>query len=128
MTEVSQPTHNRLISVLKAIGPYLREEKCELDYYFFDCLAVCVDDEKSPEKREFWGWWLQLEKQEQNFIANYQFGLYDDKGKWRDVAIPAAAKVEVEKTLETFHQKLDSVLSEQYQFAISSHAESAKEL
>lgn len=52
------PTHYRLLSTLRAIGPYLRESQSTDGMYIFDCLSVCVNDKKSPEQREFWGWWL----------------------------------------------------------------------
>lgn len=68
MPETTQgPTHFRLMSKLKAIGPYLREPQSEEGRYYFDCLSVCVDDKKSPEKREFWGWWMDLEAIEGGF-------------------------------------------------------------
>lgn len=44
------PTHYRLLSTLRAIGPYLRESQCVDGSYLFDCLSVCVNDKKSPEK------------------------------------------------------------------------------
>ena len=52
--EAKKPTHYRLVTALKAIGPYLREPLCKEGAYHFDCLSVCVDDSKSPEDREFW--------------------------------------------------------------------------
>lgn len=128
MTDTSAPTHYRLMTSLKAIGPYLREGECEAGAYLFDCLSVCVNDKKSPEKREFWGWWLELEKQENAFIANYTFGQYDEKGQWLDVAIPDKARPEVERTLEDFHQKLVKVLSGNYNFTVSLHKNSVDTL
>ena len=71
MSEQSKnPTHYRLLSTLKAIGPYLREAQCEQGKYLFDCLSVCVNDKKSPEEREFWGWWLELEQEERRSKQN----------------------------------------------------------
>lgn len=75
-----EPTHYKLLNELKAIGPYLREMECETDQYCFDSLSVCIDDQKSPEAREFWGWWLLLEKTDQTFTANYTLGKYNKKG------------------------------------------------
>lgn len=124
MTNVKEPTHYRLMTSLKAIGPYIRESECQAGQYLFDCLSVCVDDKKSPELREFWGWWLDLTKTDNDFVANYTFGQYDEKGDWLDIAIPDDAQKEVEKTLENFHQKLVNVLSETYDYNISLHKNS----
>lgn len=124
MTDASAPTHYRLITALKAIGPYLREGECEPGTYLFDCLSVCVDDKKSPERREFWGWWLELEKQDDNFVANYTLGKYDEKGDWIDTALPKKSQLEVERTLEEFHKKLVSVLSGNYNYTVSLHKNS----
>lgn len=65
MSEVTNnPTHNRLLTKLRAMGPYLRDPQSKEGHYYFDCLSVCVDDRKSPELREFWGWWMVLESVE----------------------------------------------------------------
>ncbi len=66
---IKHPTHYRLLSALKAIGPYLREPQSSEGYYLFDCLAACVNDKKSPEEREFWGGGWSL-KGEGGFAAN----------------------------------------------------------
>ncbi|MFA0544508.1 sigma factor-binding protein Crl, partial [Vibrio sp. 10N.222.52.B7] len=68
------------LNVLKAIGPYLREPQSEDGHYIFDCLSVCVNDKKSPEEREFWGWWLELDKSEEGFSAKYNTGKYNIDG------------------------------------------------
>ena len=94
------PTHYRLMSTLKAIGPYLRESQSEEGRYLFDCLSVCVNDKKSPEEREFWGWWLELEQEGQTFAARYRIGLYDVKGDWVDEKLPKKAIEEVNRTQE----------------------------
>lgn len=77
MSEMTKtPTHYRLLSTLKAMGPYLREGQCSERFYLFDCLASCVNDKKSPEKREFWGWWMELTQNEQEMSACYHIGRY----------------------------------------------------
>ncbi|MBD1575036.1 sigma factor-binding protein Crl [Vibrio sp. S11_S32] len=125
MTDIATgPTHFRLLSALRAVGPYLRESDCQPGLYLFDCLSVCVDETKSPELREFWGWWLKLERVEQNFVANYSYGKYDEKGQWLDLSVPNNAQPEVERTLDAFHKKIEAVLVTQYGFTISSHQDS----
>lgn len=127
MSEQSKnPTHYRLLSTLKAIGPYLREAQCEQGKYLFDCLSVCVNDKKSPEEREFWGWWLELEQEGEAFEAKYRVGLYDAKGDWMDEKLPKKAVAEVCRTQEGFHQKLIDTLATQFGMTLDFHKESAE--
>ncbi|TXZ87082.1 Crl family RNA polymerase assembly factor, partial [Vibrio cholerae] len=39
-------------------------------------------DKKSPEKREFWGWWMELAQNEQEMSACYHIGRYTLAGDW----------------------------------------------
>lgn len=127
MSETTKsPTHYRLLSVLRAIGPYLRESQCEEGAYLFDCLSVCVDDKKSPEKREFWGWWLELNLEEGIYQARYRTGLYDLTGDWQDKKLPKKAIEDVNRTQEAFHQMLVETLQSEFALQIQMHKESVE--
>ncbi|MEQ1974884.1 sigma factor-binding protein Crl [Xenorhabdus sp. SGI240] len=107
MTLPASYSKNRLLKRFSALGPYVRELKCQNGYFFFDCLAVCVNAKVAPEKREFWGWWLELEEQKQGFIYHYQIGLFDKNGEWRAMKIKKKADLEhLESTLQVFHKRL----------------------
>lgn len=124
--QIKSPTHYRLLSTLRAIGPYLRESQSKDGYYLFDCLSVCVNDKKSPEQREFWGWWLELVANEAGFEARYRSGLYDITGEWQDKALPKKSVADVTRTQESFHQKLVDTLQNEFEIAVVMHKESVE--
>ncbi|MBD1555921.1 sigma factor-binding protein Crl [Vibrio sp. S9_S30] len=122
----ANPTHFRLLSALKAVGPYLREKESQEGHYLFDCLSVCVSDKKSPEEREFWGWWLEFDKQDEGYVANYSLGLYNVEGNWEPKVIPKKAQDEVTRTMEDFDKKLKKALSDRFEINYELHNESVE--
>ncbi len=116
--EIKSPTYHRLLGALKAVGPYLREDKCDPDCYFFDCLSVCVNDQQAPDKREFWGWWMELSVKEGNYKAVYKAGRYDLEGNWIDDQIQKASSEEVERTRAVFHEKLVAMLEKEFSILV----------
>ena len=113
MTKESQIlSYNRLVTRFTQLGPYLRKEKTNEEKFFFDCLSVCVNAEKTPDTREFWGWWLSLSTTEEGFFYDYQFGKFNTAGDWLTENIPNQDSQQVRETLSDFYLKLQNFVEE----------------
>lgn len=104
--------HSRFIRQFKTLGPYIRIEQCTEECYFFDCLAICVSARVDPSCREFWGWWLTLQREETKFFYSYQMGLFNEEGDWQPQEIPRKKQEEIQKTLNVFYERLSELLNQ----------------
>lgn len=118
-TKAKAMSHGRLITRFTQLGPYLRKEKSSEEGYFFDCLSACVNAKKTPETREFWGWWLELTRKKNGFKYIYSFGKYDTAGNWKKSAVPSKCTQSVNDSLDVFYQKICVFLEEELQLEIS---------
>ncbi|EPK3404138.1 sigma factor-binding protein Crl [Proteus mirabilis] len=113
MTSSLHPTRGKLLKRFAQIGPYIREQQCQESQFFFDCLAVCVNKKVTPEKREFLGWWMELERNGEQLIYYYQVGLFDKNGDWVNQVINKKDVIEsIHETLIRFHDFLQVAVSE----------------
>ncbi|WP_025744453.1 sigma factor-binding protein Crl [Salinivibrio costicola] len=122
MSDKTTLSHGRLKTRFTALGPYFREGISAPERYFFDSLSVCVDAEKDPDAREFWGWWFELAPTGDGFNYRYGFGLYDHKGDWVNESIPQEAREAVDKTLTNFYTKLYTLLDQELDLSLSPSA------
>ena len=102
--------HRQLIKEFMALGPYLRAEQSEPGRYFFDCLASCLNFIAAPDRREFWGWWLVLERCEGGFVLQSEQGLFSRDGLWLSRQPTGAAEPQVAQTHASFMQALQALL------------------
>lgn len=106
-------SNGKYLKKFAALGPYLREKQCLDGCYFFDSLAVCVNANITPEKREFWGWWMMLSPNEDGFEYSYHLGMYNSHGSWQAKVLKDNIAIDsIEKNLKSFHQSLSKQLSE----------------
>ncbi|CZF81698.1 sigma factor-binding protein Crl [Grimontia marina] len=104
--ETKTLSHGRLLTRFAQLGPYLRQNKCSEEGYFFDCLSACVNAKKSPECREFWGWWMEISPKEGGFEYAYTFGKFDTEGAWKAENVPNKSSTEVKASLDAFYSKI----------------------
>ncbi|RXK32877.1 sigma factor-binding protein Crl [Arsenophonus endosymbiont of Bemisia tabaci Asia II 3] len=112
MALTSNTYKSKLLKYFTRLVPYLRESQCQDDLFFFDCLAICVNAKTAPEKREFWGWWLELRRELDGFVYHYKLGMFDKAGNWQHIEINKSNVIKsLEETLQEFHKRLGDSLN-----------------
>lgn len=107
----SDYSNGKYLKKFTDLGPYLRSLQCQKGFYFFDSLVVCLDTKEEPEEREFFGWWLELQQTENEFIYHYQLGIFDKQANWQSQSLKDKADLDtIELNLQKFHQRLSDLL------------------
>ena len=106
----TEPSRGRLFKLFNDLGPYFRKSLSTESSFFFDCLEVCINPEKEPEQREFYGWWMIVTKQEECF--NYQRfdGIYNLAGDWVAETISSKDQQQLDQSFELFLKRLKILL------------------
>ncbi|MEI6896476.1 MAG: sigma factor-binding protein Crl [Psychromonas sp.] len=100
------PSRGRLFKIFTDLGPYFRKLQSTGDVFFFDCLEICIDDSKEPEKREFLGWWLVLTRNENSFAYERFNGRYNLDGDWVDSQIKKKEQKQIDDSFDLFIARL----------------------
>ena len=106
----TEPSSGRLCKLFTDLGPYFRKQQSTEQLFFFDCLEICIDPEKEPGEREFYGWWLELEKSENGFNYKRFNGHYNLAGNWIVENICAQDQQQLDMSFELFLKRLETLI------------------
>ncbi|HEY5715803.1 MAG TPA: sigma factor-binding protein Crl [Psychromonas sp.] len=104
------PSHGRIIKLFTDLGPYFRRLQSTESSYFFDCLEICVDDNKEPEEREFLGWWLVVTKNGDGCQYERFNGRYNLAGQWEVESISAKELKQLDNSFTLFIERLQTLI------------------
>ncbi len=113
------PSRGRLFKIFTDLGPYFRKLQSTDSSFFFDCLEVCVDDEKEPEEREFYGWWLVVTRNEDGFDYERYDGIYNLAGDWVVTKIKTTDQKQLDASFELFIERLKSLIDIETGFCLT---------
>ncbi|MFT6928183.1 MAG: sigma factor-binding protein Crl [Psychromonas sp.] len=119
LDERKGPSHGRIIKLLTDLGPYFRRLNSTESSYFFDCLEICLDDQKQPEEREFLGWWMIVTKNEDSFHYERFNGHYNLNGDWEAVAIPKKDMQQIDNSFALFIARLQVLIETETQLPLN---------
>ena len=106
-----KPSRGRLFKLFTDLGPYFRKLQSTESLFFFDCLEICLDAEKLPEEREFYGWWLHLEKDQDGYKYQRFDGCYNLAGDWVVETLSTENQKQVDQSFELFLKRLEALLN-----------------
>ena len=120
-----QPSRGRLFKLFTELGPYFRIKKSTESLFFFDCLEICLDAEKELEEREFYGWWVTIEKDDSGYAYRRLDGLYNLAGDWVSKKISVKNKKQLDQSFVLFLEQIAMLLKNEtgYELVPLDHSE-----
>ncbi|WP_028864104.1 sigma factor-binding protein Crl [Psychromonas aquimarina] len=104
------PSRGRLFKLFTDLGPYFRKLQSTESSFYFDCLEICVDAEKEPEEREFYGWWLVVTEKETCFDYERFNGRYNLEGDWVVESLSKKEQQQLDHSFELFIDRLQTLI------------------
>lgn len=106
-----KPSRGRLYKLFTDLGPFFRKQLSTESLFFFDCLEICLDAEKEPSEREFYGWWLLLRKDENGYTYQRFNGCYNFSGDWVVETLSKKNQLQVDQSFELFIKRIETLLN-----------------
>lgn len=113
------PSRGRIFKLFTDLGPYFRKLQSTETSFFFDCLEICLDAEKEPEEREFYGWWLIVTCSEDGFDYERYNGRYDLAGDWIVSKIKKKDQKQLDVAFDLFIERLASLIEVETGFCLT---------
>ncbi|WP_019613168.1 sigma factor-binding protein Crl [Psychromonas ossibalaenae] len=104
------PSRGRLFKLFTDLGPYFRRLQSTESSFYFDCLEICIDAEKEPEEREFYGWWLVVTENNTCFEYERFNGRYNLEGEWAAESIAKKDQKQLDHSFELFIERLQKLI------------------
>lgn len=111
LTVRAEPSRGRLFKLFTDLGPYFRKRQSTENLFFFDCLDICIDSENEPEKREFYGWWLIVTREENIFYYERFDGIYNIAGDWIIEQICQQDQQQLDNSFALFVTRLETLIN-----------------
>lgn len=112
------PSQGRLFKIFTDLGPYFRKLQSTDRSFFFDCLEICIDAEKEPENREFYGWWTVLTRNENSFDYERYDGKYNSEGDWVVCNIENKDQQQLDDAFDLFIKRLELLIETETGFSL----------
>jgi len=113
------PSRGRLFKIFTDLGPYFRKLQSTESSFFFDCLEICIDANKEPEEREFYGWWLVVTRNEDGFDYERYDGQYNLAGDWVVHKIKKKDQKQLDDSFDLFIERLKTLIDAETGFCLA---------